>query len=154
MAATRRLMTGVLGAGLMAWWVAAAAASDDTAAFHIEAGELSTTLKEWSYQAQVQILFNYTSIVGRPSAALDCECTLRESLVRLLAGSGAVFDFMNERTVAVVVEEPPQATSQDITRWMRRFEYVAQVYAEGAGPAVAPLRVTWGEDKKLIAAQR
>src|SRR6266571_4495017 len=100
MAATRR-MIGVFGAGLMAWRVAVAASPEDTATFHIEAGELSATLTEWSHQSEVQILFNYLTFAGRPSPAINCECTLRESLIRVLEGSGAIFDFMNARTVAV-----------------------------------------------------
>lgn len=151
MAATRRFMVGVLGTGLMAWRVAAAET------FHIEPGDLTETLNDWSRQAQTQMLFEFTTVHGHRSAALDCECTPGEALRRLLEGSPFIYEFMNSRTVAVAPPIRPAMElidSATLEQWMRRFEYVAQVYAEGAGPPVAPLTVTWGEDRNVIAAQR
>lgn len=135
MAATRRLIVGVFGTGLMAWRVAAAS-------FHIDAGDLSFTLVEWSRQAELQIMFDFNVVHGHNTLAVSCEeCSSTEALTLLLQDMDFVFEFVNDHTLAVAPNrhEPPPATSEEFAQWMRGFEPVAQVYAEGKGPKLPPL---------------
>jgi hypothetical protein len=130
-------MTGVLVTGLMAWRVAAAS-------FHIDAGDLTLTLNEWSRQSDVQILFDFNVINGRTSLPVICECTNEEALTLLLMGTDCIFDFVNDRTAAITADKrrslsAPPATPEEFALWMRGFEPVAQTYAEGRGPKLGPL---------------
>lgn len=119
--------------GLMSWRMA-------VASFHIEAGDMKLTLNEWSRQSDVQILFDIHLVDGLQSRTVHCECTDKEALTMLLRGSGLVFDYVNERTVAVVGGEVAVAADpDDLRRWLNGFEYVAQTYAENAGPKLPPL---------------
>lgn len=148
MAATRQF-TGVFIAGLMAWRVAAAAT------FHIDVGDLGARLNEWSRQAQMQILFDFTWVHGHPSEAVDCDCTAEEALRRMLGSGPFRYQFMDGRTVAVFLPTEPPADPADLLKWLGRFEYVAQAYAEGAGPRLKPLiRVLPPAAEGLVAHQR
>lgn len=148
MAATRWLPLGIFGIGLMAWRVAAAS-------FHIDAGDLTLTLNEWSRQSDQQILFDFNVIHGRTSLPVECECTNVEALTLLLMGTGCVFDPVNDRTMAVTLEKyrAPPATPEEFARWLRGFEPVAQTYAEGKGPKLLPLIKVLPATVDLVARQ-
>jgi iron complex outermembrane receptor protein len=71
--------------------------------FHIEAGEASLTLNEFSRQSSLQLLFDYSIVKGRRTRAVSGEYAAPAALEKMLADTGLVFDFVNERTLAVTV---------------------------------------------------
>ena len=70
--------------------------------FHIEGGDATTTLTEFSRQARLQLLFDYNVVKGHTTKPLDGVLQPAEALRRLLANSDLEFDFVNERTLAVM----------------------------------------------------
>ncbi len=88
--------------------------------FHIDAGDATLTLNEFSRQSNLQLLFDYNVVRGRKTRAVSGDYELTAALRQMLAGTGLVFDFVNDRTLAVTLTEP-----------------------EGPGSAIAP-----GPDRK------
>lgn len=83
--------------------VAFAAQPDPTPVeFHIAGGDATTTLTEFSRQARLQLLFDYNVVKGHTTKALDGLFPPAEALRELLANSDLDFDFVNERTLAVM----------------------------------------------------
>jgi iron complex outermembrane receptor protein len=70
--------------------------------FHIQGGDATTTLTEFSRQAHLQLLFDYNVVKGHTTKPLDGVLQPAEALRRLLANSDLEFDFVNERTLAVM----------------------------------------------------
>jgi outer membrane receptor protein involved in Fe transport len=70
--------------------------------FHIEGGDATTTLTEFSRQARLQLLFDYNVVKGHKTKPLDGTLSPAEALRRLLADTDLDFDFVNERTLAVM----------------------------------------------------
>src|SRR5258707_661363 len=70
--------------------------------FHIQGGDATTTLTEFSRQARLQLLFDYNVVKGHTTEPLDGVLRPAEALRRLLANSDLEFDFVNERTLAVM----------------------------------------------------
>jgi iron complex outermembrane recepter protein len=76
--------------------------------FHIEGGDATTTLTEFSRQAHLQLLFDYNIVKGHTTKPLDGNYQPQEALHRLLANSDLEFDFVNERTLAVTQKKAPE----------------------------------------------
>jgi hypothetical protein len=73
---------------LLATALARAVAADPVAPpveFHIEGGDATTTLTEFSRQARLQLLFDYNVVKGHKTKPLDGTLTPAEALRRLLA---------------------------------------------------------------------
>ena len=90
---------------LLATALARAVAADPVAPpveFHIEGGDATTTLTEFSRQARLQLLFDYNVVKGHKTKPLDGTLSPAEALRRLLADTDLDFDFVNERTLAVM----------------------------------------------------
>ncbi len=90
---------------LLATALVRAAAADPEAPpveFHIEGGDATTTLTEFSRQARLQLLFDYNVVKGHKTKPLDGTLSPAEALRRLLADTDLDFDFVNERTLAVM----------------------------------------------------
>src|SRR5579872_6032813 len=84
--------------------------------FHIEQGDAAVTLNEFSRQSAVQLLFDFNMVQGRETNAIDGEFEITEALRQLLANTGLVFDFVNDRTLAVTLEgmqRPGAAAAND-----------------------------------------
>jgi len=111
------------------WWalavcflataLARAVAADPVAPpveFHIEGGDATTTLTEFSRQARLQLLFDYNVVKGHKTEPLDGSLQPAEALRRLLAHTDLDFDFVNERTLAVMQRKAsadgPKAAAQ------------------------------------------
>ena len=94
--------------------VRAAAADPETppVEFHIEGGDATTTLTEFSRQARLQLLFDYNVVKGHTTKPLDGILQPAEALRRLLANSDLDFDFVNERTLAVMQKRLPAESTQ------------------------------------------
>jgi iron complex outermembrane recepter protein len=69
--------------------------------FHIEAGDATLTLNEFSRQAGLQLLFDFSVVRGRTTQAVKGPYEPRDALRRMLASTGLTFDFVNPRTLAV-----------------------------------------------------
>jgi iron complex outermembrane receptor protein len=95
------LLTGLILLGLLAGRPALAAPKLQT--FHIEAGEATLTLNEFSRQSSLQLLFDYNIVRGRKTRAVSGEYAAPAALEKMLADTGLVFDFVNERTLAVTL---------------------------------------------------
>jgi iron complex outermembrane receptor protein len=70
--------------------------------FHIAGGDATTTLTEFSRQARLQLLFDYNVVKGHTTKPLDGLFPPAEALEQLLANTDLDFDFVNERTLAVM----------------------------------------------------
>lgn len=106
------LLTGLLVLGLLAGMPARAAPKLQT--FHIEAGEATLTLNEFSRQSSLQLLFDYNIVRGRRTQAVSGEYAAIAALEKMLVDTGLVFDFVNERTLAVTVVNPEKESGSAI----------------------------------------
>ena len=71
--------------------------------FHIEAGDATLTLNEFSRQSSLQLLFDYNIVRGRKTHAVSGEYEASAALRQMLADTGLTFDFVNDRTLAVTL---------------------------------------------------
>jgi iron complex outermembrane recepter protein len=71
--------------------------------FHIEAGDAALTLNEFGRQSSLQLLFDYNVVRGRRTRAISGEFEASDALKRMLVDTGLVFDFVNDRTLAVTL---------------------------------------------------
>ena len=69
--------------------------------FHIEAGDAARTLNEFSRQSSLQLLFDYSVVRGRKTAAVSGDYSAPVALQKMLADTGLGFDFVNERTLSI-----------------------------------------------------
>ena len=76
--------------------------------FHIEGGDATKTLTEFSTQAALQLMFDYNVVKGHLTKPLDGKFKPADALRTLLAGTDLEFDFVNERTLAVMRKNEPQ----------------------------------------------
>jgi len=69
--------------------------------FHIDAGDATRTLNEFSRQSSLQLLFDYNLVRGRKTRAVSGEYAAPAALHRMLEDTGLVFDYVNDRTLSV-----------------------------------------------------
>jgi hypothetical protein len=74
---------------------------ETSAAFHIEAGDATETLGEFSSQSGLQLLFDYNQVHGERTAGVWDDLPPREALSVILAGTDLVFEVINRQTIAV-----------------------------------------------------
>ncbi|HEY6925354.1 MAG TPA: TonB-dependent receptor plug domain-containing protein, partial [Steroidobacteraceae bacterium] len=90
--------------------------SADTAAppiqFHLDGGDATSTLTEFSRQAHLQLLFDYNVVKGHTTRPLDGTFLPSEALQQLLANTDLEFDFVNDRTLAVTQKRAPTDASK------------------------------------------
>jgi iron complex outermembrane recepter protein len=143
---------------LLATALARAMAADPSAPpieFHIEGGDATATLTEFSRQARLQLLFDYNVVKGHTTKPLDGLLTPAEALRRLLANSDLVFDFVNERTLAVmqrkVPDGPPQAAGPKPTKRSLHQSKTNKPATDAAGPEeVVRITGTYIRDKAPV----
>ena len=102
----RPFIVALLATALMRTVCASAAASPPVA-FHIEGGDATRTLTEFSRQAHLQLLFDYNVVKGHITRPLDGTFLPSEALQQLLANTDLEFDFVNDRTLAVTQKQAP-----------------------------------------------
>src|SRR6266702_3703020 len=73
--------------------------------FHIEAGDATLTLNEFSRQSSLQLLFDYNIVRGRKTRGISGDYEPSAALQQMLVDTGLVFDFVNDRTLAVTLLE-------------------------------------------------
>jgi outer membrane receptor protein involved in Fe transport len=128
------------------------AATADSAAppveFHIEGGDATTTLTEFSRQARLQLLFDYNVVKGHTTKPLNGILQPAEALRRLLANTDLDFDFVNERTLAVMQKRIPAESDPSTTepksakRSAGGRSKTNRTAADAAGDAVEVVRIT------------
>jgi iron complex outermembrane recepter protein len=79
--------------------------------FHIDAGDATLTLNQFSRQSSLQLLFDYNIVRGRRTRAISGEFEASAALKQMLVDTGLVFDFVNDRTLAVTLVNEPASGS-------------------------------------------
>ena len=116
--------------------------------FHIDGGDATTTLTEFSRQAHLQLLFDYNVVKGHTTRPLDGSYPPAEALRQLLANTDLEFDFVNERTLAVTQKKAPAEAAKvagaETKREPPRRPRVrrAVTLTDGAGNSLDVIRIT------------
>ena len=135
LALTLQLHSFALAVLLLMSWPAFAAPKLQT--FHIDAGDAAVTLTEFSRQSSLQLLFDYSLVRGRRTHPISGELAVEAALGQMLAETGLVFDFVNDRTLAVTLltrEGAGAAVAEASARGSRtRAAETQSVRHEGAG---------------------
>jgi iron complex outermembrane recepter protein len=76
--------------------------------FHIEGGDATETLTDYSRQARLQLLFDYNVVKGHTTEPLNGTFKPEEALRKLLAETDLEFDFVNDHTLAVMRKKEPE----------------------------------------------
>jgi len=79
--------------------------------FHIEPGDATLTLNEFSRQSSLQLLFDYNIVRGRKTRGISGDYEPSAALRQMLIDTGLVFDFVNDRTLAVTLSHASVAGS-------------------------------------------
>jgi iron complex outermembrane receptor protein len=74
--------------------------------FDLEAGDASLMLNEFSRQSDLQVLFDFNILRGMKTRAVVGDLDAADALRSMLKGTGLVFDFVNDRTLAVTPKKP------------------------------------------------
>jgi iron complex outermembrane receptor protein len=135
---------------LLATALARAVAADPVAPpveFHIEGGDATTTLTEFSRQARLQLLFDYNVVKGHKTKPLEGAMQPAEALRRLLADTDLDFDFVNERTLAVMqrkaaADGPKPAGEPKPTKRSSRQSKTSNPVTDTAGGPEEVVRIT------------
>ncbi len=80
--------------------------------FHVSGGDATSTLTEFSRQAHLQLLFDYNVVKGHTTRPLVGRFTPSAALRELLANTDLEFDFVNERTLAVMKKHLAQGDTK------------------------------------------
>src|SRR5581483_8708716 len=83
--------------------------------FHVPAGDATRTLTNFTRQAHLQLLFDYNVVMGHTTPPLDGVYTPGDALRHLLGNTDLIFDFVNERTLAVMQKPSPATPRPDAT---------------------------------------
>jgi iron complex outermembrane receptor protein len=134
--------------------------------FDIPAEELAEALDRFSEQSGIQIAYDQKLIVGRRSQRVQGEMPAAEALRALLAGSGLVWEHVNDNTVVFVrssIEPPPGVVTQprapesrspnDIVELEHYVTIGARFDPMGLLP-VEPIDSVFGFDKSLLTTPR
>jgi iron complex outermembrane receptor protein len=69
--------------------------------FQLEAGDASLMLNEFSRQSDLQVLFDFNILRGMKTRAVSGDLDPSTALKSMLKGTNLIFDFVNDRTLAV-----------------------------------------------------
>lgn len=72
--------------------------------FDLQPGDAAVMLNEFSRQSDLQVLFDFNILKGMKTRGVHGELDASDALTSMLAGTNLVFDFVNERTLAVTAE--------------------------------------------------
>src|SRR5262249_10799732 len=112
--------------------------------FYIEAGDAALTLNEFSRQAGLQLLFDYNVVRGRQTRAIKGELEQSAALQQMLADTGLVFEYVNDRTLAITQnnhQAGPGSAVAEVTTPRRRTQSASEtqsVVRQDAGSALRP----------------
>jgi iron complex outermembrane recepter protein len=74
--------------------------------FDLEAGDASLMLNEFSRQSDLQVLFDFNILRDMKTRAVTGDFDASTALTSMLKGTNLVFDFVNDRTLAVTPKKP------------------------------------------------
>jgi outer membrane receptor protein involved in Fe transport len=69
--------------------------------FDLDAGDASPMLNEYSRQSDAQVLFDFNLLRSSKTGAVKGTYSANDAIKRMLRGSGLVFDWVNDHTIAV-----------------------------------------------------
>lgn len=99
----RTMKHAVLIAAMLAAATSASLAAAEKRQFEVAAGSAVQTLNEFSRQANIQLLFDSDAVRSFQTQAVSGDLEVADALAQLLGGTSLVFEFVNERTVAVML---------------------------------------------------
>jgi iron complex outermembrane receptor protein len=151
------LLCGLIALALLASLPARAAPRLQT--FHIEAGDAALTLNEFSRQSGLQLLFDYNIVHGRKTRTISGEYEASAALRQMLVDTGLVFDFVNDRTLAVTLLRHDGGTgsaTSDVPSGVRRSRTTSaepqsveragpgsgELYSDPKAPELEEIRIT------------
>ena len=74
--------------------------------FQLEAGDASVMLNEFSRQSDLQVLFDFNILRGMKTQEVNGTLEASAALKAMLKGTNLIFDFVNDRTLAVTPKKP------------------------------------------------
>src|SRR5581483_688314 len=94
-------------------------------------------------QAHLQLLFDYNVVMGHTTPPLDGVYTPGDALRHLLGNTDLIFDFVNERTLAVMQKPSPATPRPDATEATPQAPHrtIPRTPASPAPPANATVEV-------------
>lgn len=95
-----------------------AAAAGPHRHFELQAGDATVTLNEFGRQSDLQVLFDFNVLKGLKTRAVHGDLDASDALTSMLAGTNLVFDFVNDRTLAVT---PDRRKPSVLHRFWRRL---------------------------------
>ncbi len=125
----------VLLTALLAMATSASLAAAQKRQFEVAAGSAAQTLNEFSRQANLQLLFDADAVRGFQTQAVSGEMEVADALALLLGKTNLVYEFVNERTVAVMLQGSARPRSQRTSGGGRAGEYTRLAQAESAAAA-------------------
>jgi len=107
----QRLCATLLITAFLALHTAESLAADSRAAaprYHLqlEAGDAAVMLNEFSHQTDLQVLFDFNVARGMRTQAVNGDLDAETALKTMLKGTNLMFDFVNDRTLAVTPKKP------------------------------------------------
>ena len=114
----------------------ALAATPGSIHFALPAQPLGDSLRAIGTQARINILFSPGLVRGHTAPALRADLTAVQALSRLLAGTGFVYEFVNDRTI--VVSSGPAKTNLDPPRATRSQRAASPADRPAADDAPVP----------------
>ncbi len=117
--------------------------------FDLPAQPLATSLRAVANQSSTNVLFDQKLVDGLQAPALKAQLTPREAIARLLAGTGVVYEFVNEHTV--VLASSSQALEVQKDQAQKTGGVVPPVRSGGNGAA---LQLARAEEKNETATTR
>ncbi len=111
----------------------------DRVEFHVPAGDAAKTLNEFGRQAGLQLLYDFETVRGRLTQAVDGWFEPGEALRRMLGDTGLTFTLVNDRTLAVTL---PVASVRSRRRKPNKQTVTPAVALAGAPAALETVSVT------------
>ena len=86
--------------------IAGADAAGPRRHFEIEAGDATVMLNEFAHQSDLQVMFDYNILRGMKTRPVSGDLEPSSALKAMLKGTDLMFDYVNDRTLAVVPKQP------------------------------------------------
>lgn len=104
----RAVVHGILVSSVLASGFSSQAEAAELRKFEIAAGSAAQALNEFSRQAGVQVFFDAAALRHLKTHAVSGELEVADALQRMLASTSLLFEFVNDRTIAVMLQGAPR----------------------------------------------
>jgi iron complex outermembrane receptor protein len=98
------VVRSILLGSVLATVAAPAVQAAELRRFQIPEGAAAQALNEFSRQAGIQVIFDAAAVRHLSTRAVSGEYEVRDALTRMLASTSLLFEFVNDRTIAVVLQ--------------------------------------------------